>query len=138
MTHIFSTRVAAIGVTLVLAFGLTACGDDDTPTTLPASGSSDASGETSLDGFPSDVPIIDGTVVHASHPGNIWAVWVASDDLAGDMAKATQLLVDAGFENVIVTDEYRDFHGTEYQVHVTAKDDPNYGSTIAYSYYPVQ
>lgn len=63
---------------------------------------------------------------------------MASDDLAGDIAKATQLLVDAGFENLIATDTYGDFHGSEYQVHVSAKDDPTYGSTIAYSYYLVQ
>jgi hypothetical protein len=107
----------------------------------PASGStSAASGSVSLpEGFPSDkVPIIPGTILHANHTGNIWGVWVASSDLAGVMAKAAQLLVDAGYGNVIPGTPYADFHGTEYQVHVTAKDDPKYGPSIAYAFYNVQ
>jgi hypothetical protein len=91
------------------------------------------------DGFPSDeVPIIDGTLVKATHAGNIWAVWVATDDPPTGMAAATHLLVDAGYENVIATAEYSDFHGSKWQVHVTAKDDPTYGKTVAYSFYLVQ
>lgn len=142
----FRTPAAALSVGLALALALTGCGGV-TPTADSGSGSgsgdtTDTSGSTEVtlpDGFPSDeVPIIDGTIVAANHPGNIWAVWVASDDLAGDMEAATTLLLNAGYANVITTDEYRNFHGTKWQVHVTAKDDPTYGSTIAYSFYEVQ
>ena len=147
MTNMLTTRAAALGVglALTLTVALTGCGP--TVTTTPGSpdtstGSGDCSGDTTAtlpDGFPSDeVPIIDGTLVEANHPGNIWAVWVASDDLVAGMANATQLLVDAGYENVIATPEYSDFHGTKWQVHVTAKDDPTYGKTVAYSFYLVQ
>ena len=113
--------------------------DTDTSTSTSTDSGDGTAAVTLPDGFPSDaVPIIDGETVEANHPGNIWAVWIASDDLKGDMEAATALLVNAGYENVIVTDEYRNFHGSQYQVHVTAKDDPTYGSTIAYSFYEVQ
>ena len=140
------TRAAAVGAGLALALTLllTGCGDDATPETSTGSAETGTDGGGSAtvslpEGFPSDeVPIIDGTIVEANHPGNIWAVWVASDDLAAGMAAATQLLVDAGYENVLASPEYSDFHGSKYQVHVTAADDPNYGKTIAYSFYLVQ
>jgi hypothetical protein len=91
------------------------------------------------EGFPSDkVPLIDGEIVQAQHPGNTWGVWIRSSDLPGDLAKASDLLVAAGYEKVISSDDYADFHGSEYQVHVTAKDDPKYGSTILYSFYHVK
>ena len=147
MTNMLTTRTAVLGVglALTLTFSLTACGDDGgTPSYGDDPGTSteaaDASATVTLpDGFPSDeVPIIDGTLVKASHAGNIWGVWVASDDLTAGMADATQLLVDAGYENVIATAEYSDFHGSKWQVHVTAKDDPTYGKTVAYAFYLVQ
>jgi hypothetical protein len=146
MTTMISTRAAALGVglALTLTLGLTGCGDDAPPAaTDPGTSTStdtEGSAEVTLpEGFPSDeVPIIDGTLVEATHAGNIWAVWVASDDLVAGMANATQLLVDAGYENVIATPEYSDFHGSKWQVHVTAKDDPTYGKTVAYSFYLVQ
>ena len=157
MTETRSTRLAilATGVALATALTLAGCASpapssdpglptdtsSGTDTTGGDSGGTSSGSETTQlpEGFPSDkVPIIDGTILHASHPGNIWAVWIASSDLPGDMQKATQLLVDAGYENVIVTDGYRDFHGTEYQVHVTAADDPKFGPSIAYSFYATQ
>ncbi len=146
--------VLATGLALTTALALTGCASpapssdpgtpSDTETTDTSggdTGGNSAGSETTQlpEGFPSDkVPIIDGTILQANHPGNIWAVWIASSDLPGDMEKATQLLLDAGYENVIVTDGYRDFHGTDYQVHVTAADDPNYGVSIAYSFYETQ
>jgi hypothetical protein len=147
MTTTISTRAAALGVglALTLTLALTGCGPSVTPIpgspdTSTGSGESDGSATVSLpDGFPSDeVPIIDGTLVEATHAGNIWAVWVASNDLVAGMAAATQLLVDAGYESVLATPEYSDFHGSKWQVHVTAADDATYGSTIAYSFYLVQ
>ena len=145
MTTMISTRAAALGVglALTLTLALTGCGDDATPAADdPGTSTETGDGTTTVslpDGFPSDeVPIIDGTLVQATHAGNIWAVWVASDDLVAGMADATQLLVDAGYENVIATAEYSDFHGSKWQVHVTAKDDPTYGKTVAYSFYLVQ
>ena len=149
MTSMKSTRAAALGVglALTLTLALTGCGDEEggTPSYGSDPGTSteteaDAAVTVALpDGFPSDeVPIIDGTLVEATHAGNIWAVWVASDDLVAGMAEATQLLVDAGYENVIATAEYSDLHGSKWQVHVTAKDDPTYGKTVAYSFYLVQ
>jgi hypothetical protein len=143
--------LSAFGGALVLAAALALAGCAST-TPAPAAGGSTAvastpaaaagSGSDSTkqpDGFPSDkVPLISGTILHAAHAGNIWGVWIASTDLAGDMAKATKLLVDAGYDNVIAGTSYSDFHGTEYQVHVTAKVDKTYGSSLAYAFYHVQ
>jgi hypothetical protein len=150
MTVFRTSRLSILAAGIAVAAGLTLAGcSAPAPapnagagsSAAPASGSTSASSSSvSLpDGFPSDkVPIIPGTILHANHTGNIWGVWVASSDLAGDMAKATQLLVDAGYDNVIPGTSYADFHGTEYQVHVTAKDDPKYGPSIAYAFYHVQ
>lgn len=147
MTTMISSRAAALGVGLALAltFALTGCGDDTPPgandpgTSTDSGDGSDSGGVTLPDGFPSDeVPIIDGPLAEATHAGNIWAVWVSVDDPAAGMAAATQLLVDAGYDNVIAGEEYSDFHGSKWQVHVTAKDDPTYGKTVAYSFYLVQ
>ncbi|MEO8094715.1 MAG: hypothetical protein ABI632_07255 [Pseudolysinimonas sp.] len=133
----------AIATILTIA-GCTAEAPASAPAASPAAGaaSSDPAAGAAValpDGFPTaDVPLIPGTILAADHPGNIWGVWIASTDLPGDLAKATQLLVDAGYDNVIALPDYGDFHGTKYQVHVTAKVDPKYGSSIAYAFYPVQ
>ncbi|MEP6481429.1 MAG: hypothetical protein ABJA94_05410 [Rhodoglobus sp.] len=129
----------AIATILTIA-GCTAEAPASAPPAAPVASAPATAAPVALpDGFPSsDVPIIPGTILAANHPGNIWAVWVASTDLPGDLAKATQLLVDAGYDNVIALPDYADFHGTKYQVHVTAKLDPKYGSSIAYAFYLVQ
>lgn len=152
MTDFRSPRLVILGAGVLLATALTLAGcaspSPSSDTGIPSDSSSDTatdggnsvgSESTQLpDGFPSDkVPLIDGTILNATHAGNIWAVWIASSDLPGDMAKATQLLVDAGYENVIAGTEYSDFHGSEYQVHVTAKDDPTWGPSVAYSFYAI-
>jgi hypothetical protein len=141
-----SAYVAGGAILVSACLVLTGCGPTSAPSAgnptsaqSPSSGESTTTGSTSLDGFPTDkVPLIDGQVVNAQHPGNTWGVWIASSDLKGDLAKATKLLTDAGYDKVIGTSSYADFHGTEYQVHVTAKVDPKYGSTILYSFYHVK
>ena len=145
--------VYAFGAAIVVSasIALTGCGAASSSTGGGPSGAQSSSaggtttggtsttGSTSLDGFPTDkVPMIQGEVIRAQHPGNTYGVWIKSDDLVGDLAKATKLLTDAGYENVIATASYADFHGSEYQVHVVAKVDPKYGKSILYSFYHVK
>lgn len=149
MTNSRTLRPATLvtGLALALALSLTACAAPATPTagepgTTPPAPTSPAGGTatgTLPDGFPTaDVPLISGPILHASHTGNIWGVWIGSTNLAGDLAKATVALEAAGYENVILSDDYADFHGSKYQVHVVAKDDPKYGPSVLYAFYAVQ
>jgi len=85
-------------------------------------------------GFPRDkVPLLAGPILHVSHPGNIWAVWVLSADLPGDLAKATAQLVAAGYRNTNAGPAYGDFHSPAFDVRVVATVDVMYGSSLAYT-----
>ncbi|CAN5186855.1 hypothetical protein BH11ACT4_BH11ACT4_23160 [soil metagenome] len=85
-------------------------------------------------GFPDkQVPLVDGPILHVSHPGNVWAAWVGSADLAGDLQRATGLLTAAGFQNTNAGPAFADFHGADYEVRIVAVVDDTYGSTLAYT-----
>lgn len=85
-------------------------------------------------GFPSEsVPLLDGPILHVGHPGNIWSAWIYSEDLPGDLAKATSLLTTAGYENINGGDAFADFHGPDYDVRVVAVVDDTFGSSLAYT-----
>jgi len=85
-------------------------------------------------GFPSkEVPLLDGPILHVSHPGNIWAAWIYSEDLPGDLAKAMTQLTEAGYENTTSGAGWADFHGTDYEVRVASLVDDKFGSSLAYT-----
>jgi hypothetical protein len=85
-------------------------------------------------GFPSkEVPLLDGPILHVSHPGNIWAAWVYSEDLPGDLAKATTQLTAAGYEQTNAGEGWADFHGLDYEVRVVGLVDDKFGSSLAYT-----
>lgn len=85
-------------------------------------------------GFPTDrVPLLEGTLQHVAHPGNLWAAWIASDDLVADLATASQLLLDAGFTQTAVADGYAEFSDAERSLRIIASDDGTYGPCLAYT-----
>ena len=89
-------------------------------------------------GFPSkDVPLVDHELLHVSNSGGIWGVWVASEDLAGDLAAATTLLLDAGFTQRASDPAYGEFGGEKFQLRVIASDSAKYGSSLNYIVMPV-
>ncbi|MBX3098685.1 MAG: hypothetical protein KF761_03825 [Salinibacterium sp.] len=86
--------------------------------------------------FPSsaEVPLFDGTLLNVAHSGNIWAVWVESTDLAADLATATALLVDAGYEVTTSADAYADLSNATRKVRIIASVDETWGSSLAYTF----
>lgn len=85
-------------------------------------------------GFPvTKVPLIEGPIMHASHPGNIWTAFIGSTDLITDLSAATALLSAAGYEHTDGGEHHADFHGPDYEVRIFATVDPLYGSTISYT-----
>jgi hypothetical protein len=105
--------------------------------------SPDASSETSPDteavsypvGFPVDeVPMFDGELLHVAHPGNIWAAWIASDDLVADLATATADLIDAGFTVTAQAEGYAELTKADRVLRLVASVDGTYGSCLAYTF----
>ena len=128
MTEPHTSRVAALA--LVIALGLSGCAG----TAAASAPEPSASTEVSLPiGFPKDVPLLEGAILHVAHPGNIWAVTIQSANLAGDLAGATALLVEAGFANTNGGDGWADFHGATRDVRIVAASDDTWGDSLTYT-----
>lgn len=126
-------RVALSAALLVLA--LAGC-------SAPAEASSHAAEPSSSEeavvayppGFPTDrVPMFDGTLLHVAHPGNLWAVWIESDDLVADLATASQLLVDGGFTITNSADGFLEASNGDRSLRIIASEDATYGPCLAYT-----
>lgn len=86
-------------------------------------------------GFPLDeVPMFDGELLHVAHPGNLWAAWIASDDLTADLAIATAALVDAGFTVTTQAEGYAELTKADRVLRLVASVDGTYGSCLAYTF----
>jgi len=108
------------------------------------SGTATSTPSPSLDlpeGFPADVPLLDGDVVVSTDLGTGWVVWIHSIDAASDFAAASEVLTAAGFENTVTTAEgdsfFASFTNDKYQIQLTAGDDPTYGVSVGYTVYPI-
>jgi hypothetical protein len=77
--------------------------------------------------------MFDGPLLHIAHPGNLWAAWIASDDLPGDLASATALLVNAGYTVTAAADGYAEFADDKRSLRIVASVDASYGSCLAYT-----
>jgi len=89
-------------------------------------------------GFPkSDVPMLDGELLHVINSGGIWGAWIASEDPVADLATATALLVDAGYEHAITDPAYGEFVGEDFQLRVVASSDNTYGPSLYYMISPL-
>lgn len=145
--------VAASSVALVAALLVSGCAAGaPQPATTPAptstNGNSDATPEDSTGGvtdsvptdFPiDDVPLIDGTIAFATTLDTGWSIWIASEDTAAGFTAAKALLDSAGYSNegesTTRQGSFVSYHGTTYDVQVTAGEDPDYGSVVAYTVY---
>ncbi len=83
-------------------------------------GHGEAAGPATMpDDFPTDaVPLVEGELHAGSIAGGIWTIGLASRDVAADLAHATELLLDAGFEQTIAEALWGDFETPEYLVRV--------------------
>ena len=134
-------KVFAAAVLLLVLAGCAAGDPAEHPAEAPAA-SSEHGGESSESGepvayppgFPTDiVPMFDGTLLHVAHPGNLWAAWIESHDLAADLATASQLLVDAGFSQTAGADGWAEFSNADRSLRIIASDDASYGPCLAYT-----
>jgi hypothetical protein len=141
------TRSALAALVLILA--LTACSAAPSehaaePTAETGHGESSESGhEVSADegpaayppGYPVEqVPVTDGELLHVAHPGNVWAAWIASDDLVGDLFSAVALLVDAGYTVTTQADGYADLTHPDRVLRIVASVDATWGSSLQYTF----
>ena len=86
-------------------------------------------------GYPVEqVPVTDGELLHVAHPGNVWATWIASDDLVGDLASAIALLVDAGYTVTTQADGYADLSHPDRLLRIVASVDATWGSSLQYTF----
>ena len=141
------TRPALAALLLVLA--LTACSAAPSEHAAEASaetehGESSESGHESAEdegsavyppGYPVEqVPVTDGELLHVAHPGNVWAAWIASDDLVGDLSSAVALLVDAGYTLTAQADGYADLTHPDRVLRIVASVDATWGSSLQYTF----
>ena len=141
------TRPALAALLLVLA--LTACSAAPSEHAAEASAetehgeSSESGHESSEDegpavyppGYPVEqVPVTDGELLHVAHPGNVWAAWIASDDLVGDLSSAVALLVDAGYTLTTQADGYADLTHPDRALRIVASVDATWGSSLQYTF----
>lgn len=128
-------RVALAGALLVLA--LTGCSAAAEPVTSEAAaehGTAEGEAVAYPPGFPTDrVPLLDGTLLHVAHPGNLWAAWIESDDLVADLATASGMLVDAGYTISNSADGFLEATDGERSLRIIASDDSTYGPCLAYT-----
>ena len=86
-------------------------------------------------GYPVEqVPVTDGELLHVAHPGNVWAAWIASDDLVGDLSSAVALLVDAGYTLTTQADGYADLTHPDRALRIVASVDATWGSSLQYTF----
>ena len=86
-------------------------------------------------GWPkSDVPMLDGTLLHFAHPGNWWAGWVESTDLVADLSTATALLTDAGYTITLQAEGYIEFSNADRSGRVVAAVDGEWGPCLLYTF----
>ena len=86
-------------------------------------------------GYPVEqVPVTDGELLHVAHPGSVWAAWIASDDLPGDLAAAIALLVDAGYTVTSQAEGYADLTHPDRVLRIVASVDATWGSSLAYTF----
>lgn len=86
-------------------------------------------------GFPKDdVPLLDGTLLHFAHAGNIWAAFVESKGLVADLATASQLLIDAGYTQTLSAEGYAEFSNPDRVLRVVAAVDATWGSCLMYTF----
>ena len=89
-------------------------------------------------GFPkSDVPMLEGELLHVINSGGIWGAWIASEDPIADLATATDLLVAAGYEHTITDPAYGEFVGENFHLRVVASNDNTYGPSLYYMISPL-
>jgi hypothetical protein len=148
-TDIWVARVLGVALVLTVA-GCSAPAASDSES-HGASDSGAASAETSGEGsdeassegeivaypvgFPTDeVPMFEGTLLHVAHPGNLWAAWISSDDLVADLSTASQLLLDAGYEQTAAAEGYAEFTNPQRNLRLVASVDGTYGSCLAYTF----
>ena len=133
-----------VAVVLLAALSLAGC---SAPTATEPSGDSHAPSEGSAHtsaedeavvfpvGFPTvDVPMLEGELLHVAHPGNLWAAWIASDDLVADLASATAALVDAGYTVTTQAEGFAEFAHADRTLRIVASVDGTYGSCLAYTF----
>jgi hypothetical protein len=139
---------AVAGIALAASLALSGClgtsppGDGvySAPTETAGSGDEPAPSSTELPaGFPEDFPLIEGDIIVAYDLGTGWAVWIQSDDPTVDFETASGLLVSGGYTNEVSTTDasgsYGSFAKTPLQVQLTAGDDAQYGTAVAYTIY---
>ncbi len=126
-----------VGALLVLALAGCASAEGGEPAAEGHGSSSEESpGPVSYPvGWPTDeLPLLDGTLLHFGHPGNLWAGWVESTDLVADLATATQLLVDAGYTITLQADGYIEFSNADRMGRVVAAVDDTWGPCLLYTF----
>jgi len=139
------TRPAIAVLLLLLALTACAAAPSEHAAEAPAEseqGASEGGHETSEEGpvayppgYPVEqVPVTDGELLHVAHPGNVWATWIASDDLVGDLAAATALLVEAGYTVTAQAEGYADLTHPDRVLRVVASVDNTWGSSLAYTF----
>ena len=86
-------------------------------------------------GYPVEqVPVTDGELLHVAHPGNVWAAWIASDDLVGDLSSAIALLIDAGYTLTTQAEGYADLTHPDRVLRIVASVDATWGSSLQYTF----
>lgn len=123
-----------VGLCLLAVLTLAGCSAAPSPeSAAPSASASEA--VTYPVGFPLDeVPMFDGELLHVAHPGNLWAAWIASDDLVADLATATAALVDAGFTVTTQAEGYAELAKDDRVLRLVASVDSTYGSCLAYTF----
>lgn len=124
-----------VGLCLLAVLTIAGCSAAPAPESPPPADSPSAEAVSYPVGFPVDeVPMFDGELLHVAHPGNIWAAWIASDDLVTDLATATAALVDAGFTTTAEAEGYAEFAKADRVLRLVASVDSTYGSCLAYTF----
>lgn len=152
MTEIRAARrlCVVVGFALAAALALTGCaipqpsGGTDGGASGGSEGvQSDDSQADPIDGFdgvpatfPSDVPILSGSVPFGVDLGTGWTVIVQVSDIEAAFAEASDLLRGAGFDSLSEQSgpdgSFGVFDNDRYQVQLTVTDSTDYGPSASY------